>query len=479
MTTRQERNSRILVIDDNESIHQDFRKILCAESESEQALAAAEAALFGDAPPERQLFELDSAFQGQEGLAKAEQALAERRPYAVAFVDMRMPPGWDGVETVERLWHVDPTLQVVICTAYSDYSWHEISERLDLGDRLLILKKPFDNIEAYQMASALTAKWQMAREAAIRMSNLEEAVEERTGDLREAKRALETQLMERQLLENQLLQAHKLESIGQLAAGIAHEINTPVQFVSDSTQFVAEGFQSLLALIEAYRESVATLPPERVALLRTAEEQADLDYVVEHVPGAIQRLSEGLDRISAIVRSMKDFAHPDAHQKSPVDLNRNILSTLTIARSEWKYSADVETVLSELPPVLGHAGELNQALLNIIVNASHAIADRVAGSEQKGLITVRSWREGEEAVVSIRDTGPGIPHDIRHRIFDPFFTTKEVGRGTGQGLAIAYTIIVKKHGGKLTFESESGRGTTFFVRLPLVSAREDRPHEVA
>ncbi|MFD2271711.1 response regulator [Undibacterium arcticum] len=161
-------NRRILVIDDTPSIHQDFQKILGSDRDSEAALASSEAALFGDAPTVRQAFELDSAYQGQEALAMVICALAENRPYAMAFIDMRMPPGWDGVETIERLWQVDPQLQIALCTAYSDYSWETMSERLELGDRLLILKKPFDNIEIRQMANALTVKWQMTQDAALK-----------------------------------------------------------------------------------------------------------------------------------------------------------------------------------------------------------------------------------------------------------------------------------------------------------------------
>ncbi|WP_137820635.1 bifunctional diguanylate cyclase/phosphodiesterase [Pseudomonas sp. 2FG] len=179
-------NRRILVIDDTQAIHQDFQKILGSGLDSAAALASSEAALFGDAPTVRQAFELDSAYQGQEGLAMVMSALAESRPYAMAFIDMRMPPGWDGVETIERLWQVDPQLQVALCTAHSDYSWEEMTERLDLADRLLILKKPFDTIEIRQMASALTVKWQMTQDAALKMSCLEQAVEERTKELSDA-----------------------------------------------------------------------------------------------------------------------------------------------------------------------------------------------------------------------------------------------------------------------------------------------------
>ena len=467
MTAQQpSENRRILVIDDNESIHQDFRKVLAAVPERELALAAAEQALFGDAPAVRPLFEVDSAFQGQEGLAKTVAALAEQRAYALAFVDMRMPPGWDGVETIEHLWRVDPKLQIVVCTAYSDYSWQEMAERLELGDRLLILKKPFDNIEAYQLASALTAKWQMARNAETRIINLEEAVAQRTADLTEANAALEAQIHERRLLESQLVQKQKLESVGQLAAGLAHEINTPVQFVSDSARFVADSFNTLVRLIAAYRAATVELPAAQRALLQQAEHEADLDYVLERVPGALSRSTDGLAQIATIVRSMKDFARRDGAEMSELDLNLCIMSTLTIARAECTSVAELETDLHELPPMLGNAGELNQVILSIVVNAAQAIGVANAGTGRRGTISVRSWQDGDQVVVSIADTGPGVAPEIRHRIFDPFFTTKAVGHGTGQGLSIAYAVV-QKHGGTLAVESELGHGTTFFVHLPI------------
>ncbi|MFC3108983.1 putative bifunctional diguanylate cyclase/phosphodiesterase [Undibacterium arcticum] len=204
-------NRRILVIDDTPSIHQDFQKILGSDRDSEAALASSEAALFGDAPTVRQAFELDSAYQGQEALAMVICALAENRPYAMAFIDMRMPPGWDGVETIERLWQVDPQLQIALCTAYSDYSWETMSERLELGDRLLILKKPFDNIEIRQMANALTVKWQMTQDAALKMSCLEKTIEERALELLKMSHLLQydalTDLPNGTLLQDRLTQA--------------------------------------------------------------------------------------------------------------------------------------------------------------------------------------------------------------------------------------------------------------------------------
>jgi signal transduction histidine kinase len=279
----------------------------------------------------------------------------------------------------------------------------------------------------------------------------------------------------RQIEERDTRQAQKLESVGRLAAGIAHEINTPVQFVSDSMHFVDEAFRELAALIGRYRllrEALASDPKwqQQALALGQAENAADLVYLLENGPLAIERSLEGLGRVTAIVRSMKEFAYPDQGRQAPADVNKAIENTLIIARNEYKYVAEVKVELGKLPPVLCNLGELNQVILNLLINAAHAIDDIVRGTGDKGVITVRTWQDGDDAVIAISDTGGGISEKIRERIFDPFFTTKEVGRGTGQGLAIARAVIVGKHGGALTFETELGRGTTFFVRLPVPPA---------
>ena len=215
-------NRRILVVDDNPAIIDDFRKILCSEPDSDGALRDAEAALFGDGDggsteAARPVFQIDAASQGEQGYALVELAQKNRLPYAVAFIDMRMPPGWDGIETISHIWEKDPRLQIVVCTAYSDYSWKEMSARLDLGDRLLILKKPFDNIEAYQLACALTAKWEMTQQAELKMGRLEEAVSERTLALSRANEALQAEIAERKLLGRQLEQLSVTDPLTGLA----------------------------------------------------------------------------------------------------------------------------------------------------------------------------------------------------------------------------------------------------------------------
>lgn len=282
---------------------------------------------------------------------------------------------------------------------------------------------------------------------------------------------LATAVEARRAVEDELIQANKLEAVGRLAAGVAHEINTPVQFVGHSILFVRDAMRDLLgavAALEAANRSILDGAPSQEAAKAAAEalEAADLEYVKEHAPAAVEEAREGLDRVVKIVRSMKEFAHPDASLVT-VDLNRAVESTLTIATNEFKYVADLDLALGELPPVTCHVGDLNQAVLNIVVNAAHAIGEVTDGTHAKGRISVTTRRDGDDVVISIRDTGAGISEPVRSRIFDPFFTTKPVGRGTGQGLSLARKIVVDKHRGQLTFETEVGRGTTFFIRIPI------------
>jgi PAS domain S-box-containing protein len=274
-------------------------------------------------------------------------------------------------------------------------------------------------------------------------------------------------------LELELHQAQRLESVGRLAAGIAHEINTPVQFISDNCHFLRDGLPAVRAVLERYREALRAVAEgsmsAREALERTLleEQTVDIVFLCENMPTAVERSLEGLERVAKIVRSMKEFSHPNLDAPSSADLNAAILSTLTIARDEYKYVADVESRLGDIPAVICYVGEFNQALLNIIVNAAHAVGDAVAGTDRKGLIIVTSGVDGDEVVVSVADTGPGIPQEIQDKIFDPFFTTKQVGKGSGQGLAIARSVVVERHGGSLTFETELGKGTVFSIRLPI------------
>jgi PAS domain S-box-containing protein len=591
-----ERNSRLLVVDDNRAIHEDFRKILIKKSTPPASeFVAADALLFGTEPEDdlssATQFELDSAYQGQESLKLVERAVAEGRPYAMAFMDVRMPPGWDGVETTSKIWEVDPDLQIVICTAYSDCSWDEMLRKLGQSDRLVILKKPFDSIEVLQLANSLTRKWQLLQESKNKVTDLEKMVVARTAQmvqeqekfrsifenspegiyqistgggflaanpalasicgyaspeelvalltdvqsqlyvdpkrLGEFRQCLEQERIVREfeseirckdgsikwisetackvtkldgsphyysgfvvdvteqkkarqehnLMEAHLRQAQKLESVGQLAAGIAHEINTPIQYIGDNIRFVLESFTELSGLL-AECQKLATAVQSNSAtadMLSTVESisrTADLEYLSREIPAAARQSLEGVKHVAKIVRAMKEFSHPGSAEKVPVDLNHAIETTLTVARNEWKYVAEVVTDFApNLPQVPCLPGEFNQVILNLVVNAAHAIGDVVKNFEgTKGTIKIATRLAGPWAEISISDTGGGIPEEIRHRIFEPFFTTKEVGKGTGQGLAIARSTIVKKHAGDLQFDSTVGKGTTFTIRLPIAPA---------
>jgi signal transduction histidine kinase/PAS domain-containing protein len=289
---------------------------------------------------------------------------------------------------------------------------------------------------------------------------------------------------EQRLMEIQLRQAQKLESIGQLASGIAHEINTPTQYIGDNTIFLRQAFQSLADLVEPLERvlegaSHGECPPELLRTAREALDRTDLDWIREEAPRAFSQSLEGIRRVSTIVSAMKDFSHPGTSVKTPTDLNRAIESTTLVCRSEWKYVADLELDLAPgLPPVPCLPDELNQVILNLVINAAHAIAERPqAAREGKGRIRITTRAAEGCAQIAIEDSGCGIPEAIRSRIFDPFFTTKPVGKGTGQGLAIAYGVIVKQHGGAIELESEVGRGSTFTLSLPFQSRQQPETAE--
>ena len=276
---------------------------------------------------------------------------------------------------------------------------------------------------------------------------------------------LAVDVTERKMLEDQLKQAQKLESIGQLAAGVAHEINTPIQYIGDNTNFLAGAFRDLGEVLALYR--AAGSDSARLTAAAQAAEQADLEYLLVEAPRAIDQTLEGVTHVARIVKAMKEFAHPGTEEKAPIDLNHAIETVMAVARNEWKYVAEVITDLDpDLPLVPGLAGELNQVFLNLLVNAAHAI-QAGGGDRAKGTITMSTRRTGNCIEARVTDTGCGIPEAIRGRIFDPFFTTKPVGQGTGQGLSIAHAVVVQRHGGAITFDSECGKGTTFVVRLPL------------
>ncbi len=299
--------------------------------------------------------------------------------------------------------------------------------------------------------------------------------EELVRTINERNAALAQALEELQTAQAEMLQGQKMEAIGTLAAGIAHEINTPIQYVGDNVRFIGDATGDVLAVLQASGQAVAefddgTLRPETMAMLSRALDDADVEFLYEELPAAVDQALEGVDRVATIVRAMKDFAHPGTEELAPVDLNHAIETTATVSKNEWKYVAELELDLDpDLGLVPALSGPLNQVVLNLIVNAAHAIADK---GDDKGVIRIATVREDDFAVVSVSDTGCGIPEEIRSRIFEPFFTTKEVGRGSGQGLALAHRVVVEQHRGRIDVESEVGVGTTFHLRIPLHSEEE-------
>jgi two-component system, NtrC family, sensor kinase len=425
------RSVRILIVDDSPPIHEDFRQILAGGDSS--SIDSLEGFLFGSPAPAAsgRSFELDSAFQGREALVLVERAIAAARPYAVCFLDVRMPPGWDGPETLRHLWAADPDLQVVLCTAYSDYSWSEIVERCGDTDRLLILKKPFEVPEVRQLAHALSEKWRLARMQARRLADLEALVAERTD-------ALRREMTERARAEHELYQTQRLKALGRLAAGIGHEINNPLAFILGSIEAVQETLVGIEAQIdpEAYRE----------------------------IGGFLEVATIGSDRIAQIVRSIKMFVRPDGSAREPVDVAAAMRLALDMAAIDVAEHIAIDTDLAAVPPVLGKRVEVEQLLVNLFRNSVHALAGQ---HDREARIRVSCRRDRERVLIEIADTGAGIPQGDLDKIFDPFFTTKPVGEGAGLGLSICHAIVTGM-GGTIEVRSAEQSGTTVTVRLPAM-----------
>ena len=292
-------------------------------------------------------------------------------------------------------------------------------------------------------------------------------------ELEEENKRTKADLERRKALESQLAHAQKMESVGQLAAGVAHELNTPIQFVGDNIDFLKSSFEDMETLLTAVESLLSDCREderlvEQVDLIDQVRKKIEIDFLRDEVPLAADQALEGTRTLTRIVKAMKVFSHPGTKSFEEVDLNQLVESMLDVSRSEWKYHATLVTDLcDDLPLVNCVPGELGQALLNLIVNAANAMADDKSGLNS--ILSVRTRREGNDAIVEISDTGCGIPDEIKHRVFDPFFTTKSVGEGTGQGLSISYRIVVKLHKGTLSFDSVVGEGTTFRICLPLDS----------
>jgi PAS domain S-box-containing protein len=331
----------------------------------------------------------------------------------------------------------------------------------DIGDPIgAVLSAPGDEARRVDGTVLAADGGAIPVELAVRRSRLEDGSCVVLGVVTDLRERHQRELAERH--------DHKMESLGRLSAGIAHEINTPIQFVGDNTRFLASALQEMLDLLLIYRECMDAGAgqlawEERNARAARAEQEADIDYLASEVPVAVEQSLEGIARVASLVRAMKAFSYKDSRDRSYTDLNESLSTTLTVARNEVKYVADVTLDLGELPPVLCHAGDLNQVFLNLVVNAADAMQDK----GERGEIRITTRSEGSTVVISIADNGCGIPESLQRTIFEPFFTTKELGKGTGQGLALARAVVIEKHGGTIDVRSAPGEGTEFVLRLPV------------
>jgi signal transduction histidine kinase len=383
-----------------------------------------------------------------DGLTILKEALENDTPYKMVFVESTLVDG-SGLELISEFWQLDQDLHAVLCSADTELSWQHIVETLGESDQLLILQKPFSDLELRQIVHATMRKWQLGKQSQNVMQYMEQQINLRTQAIEEANK--------------NLLQSEKLAAVGQLAAGIAHEINTPAQYVGDNIKAVSDFFGSITRLLSYYRQLLNEHGNrDWLQQINEQEHKEDLGFILEDAPLAIEQSLEGVAQIVRIVQAMKGFSHIGQGNISSININLALENTLLVARNSYKYLADIETQFGDLPTIECFPGELNQVFLNIIVNAAQAIEEAKKG---RGKITIHTAATEEGLEIRISDTGCGIPEAARERVFDPFFTTKDVGKGTGQGLNIAYRIIQQQHGGTLSFTTETGIGTTFIILL--------------
>ena len=425
---------RILVIDDNPNIHKDFQTILL-EKEDNSELDTLRVEVFGNNTDEyltRSMYELDFASQGEEGTEKIKQACSENRPYELAFVDMRMPPGWDGLKTIEHMWEIDPKIQAVICTAYSDYSWGEITERLGKSENLLILKKPFDSAEVAQLAAALTEKWSLARQASMKMEQLEQMVQERTDELTQMNEQLKQQITERKRAEQSLTEIFKKvknanQELKDFASIVSHDLKTPLRGIKTIADWVLTDYGDRLG--------------------KDGKEQMNL---------LLERVERTYSLIDGVFQYLRVGRVEEKQEK--VDLNKFVPEVIDMTVPPENIEITIE---NELPTIECEELHLMQVFQNLLSNAIKYI------DKPNGQIRIGCVEEDGFWKFSIADNGPGIEEKHFERIFKMFqaLSTHKDFEGTGVGLTVAKKIV-ELYGGKIWVESKIGEGSTFFFALP-------------
>jgi two-component system NtrC family sensor kinase len=470
-------NNAVLCIDDDPGVLDTYRKVLMPDQDAMGDLLD----LLDETAVPRQeaiYFSLSLASSGEQGLAILQEEQAKGRRFAVACVDMRMPGGWDGFETIKELRAADPNIFCCVITAYTDRSFAQIQELFaqDHQDELHYINKPFSAVELQQITLNMVFAWNWKRRKEANQYSLAKLVEQRTSEIREQNvtldnirrelekknTALEKAIADLKYSQTQILQQEKMATIGQLAAGVAHEINNPMGFITSNLGTLEKYVARFVEFIDVQTEALAVL--DETDRVQEKRKKLKLDYVIEDTADLIQESLDGAKRVTEIVRNLKSFSRIDKARITMSDINECIETTLKIIWNELKYKTTVHKEYDDLPPTLCNPQALNHVFMNLLVNAAQAI-------DQQGEITIRT-SNGEGFIrVVIADTGCGISDDQLNKIFEPFFTTKEAGQGTGLGLSICYDII-KKHEGEITVASEVGKGTTFTVSLPIKGKRE-------